>query len=230
MPMVEESDWHRLIAGRTFPADCPHCHTKRVAFTIHNGVQWKHVEAQQYFDLFAVCSYCYRGVVATFSEKLGESLLNRVHSAPPEEMFPSGALPSAPPYTPESVARYVIQGKDLQRQENGLRNGWDGSVLMFRKALEMTLEEKFPEIKGNLSQRIRQAAEQGALTPELAEWSHRIRDEGNKAAHEKGPYQEKEAKELAAFTDMLLRYLFTLPGMMEKKRREFQPSEAKRPK
>ena len=43
---------------------------------------------------------------------------------------------------------------------------------------------------------------------------------GNEAAHEEEPFTEGDARALHAFTDLVLRYLFTLPGMMAAARRE----------
>ena len=99
---------------------------------------------------------------------------------------------------------------------------WDAAGAMFREALDIAMKEKFPDIPDtlNLFARINKAAEQHALTPDLAEWTHHIRIEGNKAVHDKGPYQEGEARQLEAFTDMVLRYLFTLPEMLKERRRQ----------
>ena len=97
--------------------------------------------------------------------------------------------------------------------------------MMFRETLEEALKELFPDLSGeSLSFQIKEAAAQQALTPDLAEWSHHIRLEGNKAAHA-APYKEEEAHALAAFTEMVLRYLFTLPGMVKEKRGQAQKGE-----
>ena len=86
---------------------------------------------------------------------------------------------------------------------------------MFRKALDTGLKSKFPEIKGKLSARINKAAAQQKLTPELAEWAHQIRLDGNDAAHEEEPFEEEDAKKLCNFTRLVFLYLFKLPGMLE---------------
>ena len=85
---------------------------------------------------------------------------------------------------------------------------------MFRKALDTGLKHKFPEIEGNLFARIKAAEAKHELTPDLAAWANQIRLDGNDAAHEEEPFSQQDAKRLAVFTDMVLRYLFTLPGML----------------
>ena len=87
---------------------------------------------------------------------------------------------------------------------------------MFRKALDVGLKVKFPDISRTLSlfQRIEKAEETGGLTPELAEWAHQIRLDGNDAAHEEEPFSKEDAENLHTFTDLVFRYVFTLPGML----------------
>ncbi len=117
----------------------------------------------------------------------------------------------APPHTPENIALFFKQGMD-----NLVCQNWDASGGMFRKVLDTSLRKKFPDITGSLKGRIDEASKKHALTPDMAEWAHKIRLDGNEAMHEEEPFSEKEAQILRAFTDLLLRYLFTLPGMLEK--------------
>ena len=91
---------------------------------------------------------------------------------------------------------------------------------MFRKALDTGLKSKFPDIEGPLHKRIAKAAEQHELTPALAEWAHQVRLGGNEAVHGEEPLSGKDARALYTFTGLVLRYLFTLPGMLEEARSE----------
>lgn len=118
----------------------------------------------------------------------------------------------APPHTPDHAARFFKQGRD------NMAKNWDAAGTMFRSALEAALKDKFPDLSGTLFERIQKAAEHNALTPDLAEWAHEIRIEGNQAAHEDQPYQREDAERLEAFTDMVFRYLFTLPGMLQERK------------
>ena len=100
-----------------------------------------------------------------------------------------------------------------------LAKNWDAAGAMFRKALDVGLKVKFPEdSKGSLYERIGRAAQRHDLTPELAEWAHKIRLDGNEAAHDEVPFMDEDAKRLQVFTELVFRYLFTLPGMMQEAR------------
>ena len=208
--------------GMTFQEDCPYCGTKRVAFTIHEGIKWR----ARCFDVFAECGFCHRSIIAEFrapdlhGDQFAGLLTTTIKANHPRTIFPLRPSPAAPPHTPPNVAHYFLQGTD------SLTKNWDAAVMMFRKTLEAALEELLPNLSGeSLSFRIKEAAAQQALTPDLAEWANHIRLEGNKAAHD-GPYEKEEARELGAFTEMVLRYLFTLPGMVKEKRGQAQKEES----
>lgn len=201
-----------------FQANCPHCGTKSVAFTIAH--QWNaHKQARQLWDTFAFCGQCSRGILATFYTPdggdpvkwLGRGDRNRME---PPQISPSVLSTGAPEHTPENVAEFYRQGME------NLPGAWDAAGSMFRKVLDTGLKAKFPEINGTLLQRIEKAAEQNELTPDLAEWAHQIRIDGNDATHEEDPFSKEDAKRLQTFTSLVLIYLFTLPGMLKKARGE----------
>ena len=200
-----------------FKADCPHCGTNNVAFSI---VHQHPVGSQvtQRWDTLATCGRCTRGVVAGFKTPTLDppiSLWKGGHELEGMlvDFFPSRPRPKAPDHTPENVAGYYRQGME------NLPRACDAAGSMFRKVLDTGLKakfprEKYPKIKGTLKQRIQKAAEQHELTPELAEWSHKIRLDGNDAAHDEEAFSEEDARTLQTFTELVLTYLFTLPGML----------------
>ena len=91
---------------------------------------------------------------------------------------------------------------------------WDAAGAMFRKTLDTGLKHKFPDFEGTLAQRIKKARESGELTASLADWADKIRLDGNQAAHDEMPFTKKDAETLKVFTNLVLQYLFTLPGML----------------
>ena len=201
-----------------FKENCPRCGTQNVAFTIlHETLCDQH---GSFWDTFAQCGYCNRGIVATFEtyNKRAPSVAFRqsrlLSIAPP--------LPDtgAPNYTPQNVARFFEQAMD------NLSSNWDAAGGMFRKALDTGLKSKFPKMKGTLYARIEEAAKKQDLTPELAKWAHEIRLGGNDAAHEEELFSEKEAKNLAVFTQLVFQYLFMLPGMLSEARSDPDEGEA----
>ena len=191
-----------------FKGDCPHCGTMSVAFT-HKAVIHPQRESNCFTDVFVQCGHCERGVMAMVP---GLVTAARDMNQPDVKFAPSPPSTDAPAYTPENVARYFKQG-----MENTPRNP-DAAGTMFRKTLETALKERFPDLKGTLHDRIRKAADDGALARDMAEWAHHIRIRGNDAAHEEEPFSEDEARDLRSFTDLLLRYLYTLPGMLAEAR------------
>ena len=131
------------------------------------------------------------------------------------DIFPSPLDTGAPTHTPDNVARFYEQGMD------NLARNWDAAGTMFRKTLESGLKARFPDLNGSLSlsRRIREAADRHELTPDLADWAHQIRLDGNNAVHEEQPFSRKEAERLKTFTELVLQYLFTLPGMLQEARK-----------
>ena len=103
----------------------------------------------------------------------------------------------------------------LYKECNAFPPRWMLPVACFAKPLDTGLKAKFPEIKGTLYERIEEAAKQHKLTPDMVEWAHEIRLEGNNAVHEDKPFSKDEAEHLFAFTHLVFLYLFTLPGRLE---------------
>lgn len=91
---------------------------------------------------------------------------------------------------------------------------------MFDKALETVLKNRFPKIWGDLYHRIEGAKNAGGLTPDLAEWSHKIRLDRREAVHEVEPFSKEDANRLQVFTQLVLIYLFELPGMLKEAQEE----------
>ena len=121
---------------------------------------------------------------------------------------------TAPIHTPDRVADIFRQGKESEN--SGL---WDAAGAMFRKCVEIGLKDRFPDIDASLSpyKRIQKAADENRLTRELAEWAHSIRALGNEAVHEY-TFTRVQANEISAFSEILLQYMFTLPGELDRKR------------
>ena len=190
-------------------ADCPHCSVRRVSFSVLSGFERRQGTARN-FELFAQCGHCQQGIIAVFEIDIN-ALLNfsTFSDVDPVTTYPPWPTPHAPHHTPDVVAEFFVEGI------NNMSGNWNAAGVMFRRTLEEALKHKFPNLSGDLNSRIQKAAEQNKLTPELAEWAHKIRLEGNQAAH--GKYEERDARQLSTLTEMVLWYLFTLPGMLKEK-------------
>ena len=207
-----------MNAGEMIKDNCPYCYTSSVGFTIEYIRTWGEWRGEgdyaSYEDALAICGFCNRTVLAEFED--GEMV--RIIPSPPEP----------PMYLPDNVENYFRQGV------NNLSGNYDAAGSMFRKALETGLKQKFPDDKNRtfkpLKKRIEEAAKQGNLAPDLAEWADKIRDGGNDAVHEEEPFLEEEAQDLRYFTELVLLYLFTLPEKLELARGQQWLRDRRKPK
>lgn len=204
---------------------CPQCGTRNSAFDIVGDYPGR--ESQHDYWVFLRCRICWAGVVAVFHDKTGSGKAPTPQKGLPwngefnvEKVYPKEPDDAkAPDYVPENVASYYIQGEDSLQRRN-----WDAAGSMFRKALDTATKALRPADhafkKKNLYARIEALAADNAITPDIQDWAHVIRSEGNDAAHDEDPYTETEASELKAFTEMFLVYVFSMPGMVRAKRAE----------
>ena len=209
-----------LMSEKIFAEDCPYCHTREVAFTIKFIAEARRnpytgTESQ---DTFALCGKCGRAVVMTLTTQVDRLDSPRINISP--------SPPEPPDHLPDNIRSFFQQGMD------NLSGNFDAAGAMFRKTLDVALKDKFSDIKGTFNQRIDEAAKQQGLTPDLADWAHQIRLDGNEASHGEEPFSQEDAQRLSSFTELVLRYLYTLPGMLEraKARRESPtPTQDNRP-
>tara|TARA_B100000315_G_scaffold227984_1_gene236318 strand:+ start:1137 stop:1814 length:678 start_codon:yes stop_codon:yes gene_type:complete len=203
----------------SFPHDCPHCGTKQVAFEVrYENNQLDNPD--QFVHSYAECGVCSRPVVIIF-RRTGETNIQhrdvRVHEhlnkSPGDfqitAFYPTPDIPDAPEHLPENVEQFFNEAID------NLKTGPNAAGAMLRKSVDVGLKIIAPKVKGTFFQRIDKLAEDGKITTDLAKWAHKVRLEGNDASHEVDPFKPEEAEKLYRFTDLLLRYLFTLPGMLE---------------
>lgn len=199
-----------------FAADCPYCHTREVAFTTRGYAEPKRnpYTGTQWQDTFAICGKCGRGVVMTLSNDLDRPDDVRLKISP--------SPPDPPEHLPDDVGSYFRQGV------NGLSEDYDASVAMFRTTVETALKEKLPGPDPDtrtLFQLIKEAEKQQKLTPDLAAWSHQIRIAGKEALHRTPLCSKEDAQEAHDFTELVLRYLYTLPGMLEQAQARRKPQD-----
>jgi hypothetical protein len=195
---------------------CPHCHTENTSFYSAKGVQ-NPQDASLYTVLF-ICNKCSGGVVADL-----RSLPNRDPSDLPGDLRnisyvqildiqPRATAPDIPEHAPDHIGNYYRQAaRNLQRGD------YDAAGMMCRKVLESTTRN-LGETSGNLYQRIEVLAAKHEITPAMKEWAHAIRLDGNEAAHDDDPMEKDAAQDLLNFTELLLMYAYTLPGMLARRR------------
>ena len=198
-------------------ADCAHCKTRGVGLTVSGGDSYGDGYREQW-DFLAVCGRCNRGSLVSIEcpgtenpLELPEEFHGRIFDADSCEILPKLGTVEVPAHTPANIEKFFRQA----RQSLEIA-AWDAAGAMCRKVLEVSLKHKFPDHPRDLKlvARIRKAEKQGSLTRDLARWADEIRHFGNDAAHEDDPFSEHEAKEVDQFTEMMLIYLFTLPGRL----------------
>lgn len=223
----------------TLKANCPHCHTANQAFVFKNGYSFRETEYVSIDVITFACNACQRPIVVMvgrdpdFPDTWSASLnltskfkdgLYVVVATYPEEPTAS----PAPDHSPTNIASFFNQGS------RALRAGdYDLAGMGFRKAIDTSTKELIratkdadfeAQLKKTFYARIDWLYSTGRLTEDIRAWAHIVRLEGNEAAHEEDPYSKADAEQLYRFTQMLLMYIYTLPGMVRMYRPE-QPSE-----
>jgi hypothetical protein len=171
-----------------------------------------------------MCGVCTAAVAAvlrplgTQVDQKAFTLVNHLAGHPNDvklvAIFPPPAIPEAPDHLPPNVEAFFLEAAA------NVKTGPNAAGAMLRKSIDVALKHVDPDLKGKLVERIDNAAGRGKLTPELAKWAHHVRLEGNDAVHGDDPFTPEEAEALYKFTELVLMYLFTLPGMLKERRGE----------
>ncbi|WP_179188150.1 DUF4145 domain-containing protein [Kiloniella majae] len=186
----------------TFPHDCPHCGTKNSGFEIKGKFDFfDSINHRNTSAWFLMCG----NPECTFPAVAVAQALDRVHL---RGFYPTPHEPDLPDHMPENVEHYYLQAESILQQHA------DAAGAMYRKALDVGLKIRFPEIEGLLASRLKKLVNQGLLTEELGDFSHHVRLGGNDAVHDEDPFTVNEAKELGFLTKMVMTYIYTLPEMI----------------
>ena len=206
--------------------DCPHCFTKNTAFQAFG----EHTKTgSSVYTTSFYCSGCFGGLIAEIKLTAGETPVQYrgdIDQNPHQiiqKLYPKPTETKIPKSLPVNINKFYTQAADSFKSSN-----FDASSMMSRKTLEVAVKTLEPKVAGNLYKRIESLAKQNLITPDLKDWAHIIRDDGNTAAHEEEPATLEHAEELLAFTEMFLMYTFTMPAMVKEKRKDEDEDEAER--
>lgn len=202
----------------TLAADCPHCRRDKIGFALISNT---FVHNRNF--VFMLCGNCWLPAVAEMEHPAGPHQMPDVRQIPPSynnwqvvQVWPEPPEPNLPEYLPDQVAKAFWQA-----EENFHREGMeDPSAGSYGRALDIGTKLIAPDFKGLLYARIKHLAETGRITKDLAEWAHEIRSIRNNALHEVDGIGREELTAVRGFADMTLRYLFTLPGMLDARKDE----------
>ena len=219
----------------TIKWDCPHCATKDIALVV---CAWSHVKnglgsSNSQINAHLWCPRCSSPSCASLQSNSvnisASQLLSGYNGDPTEasggwqviQFWPMGPEPRIPKHMPPNVERVY-----LQAEHNFPTVGQeDASGTMYRKALDIGLLQIDSDLKGMLGAKIRKLVSDGRLTKDIGEWANQVRELGNEAAHDAPAPTRQDLDNLRNFTEMVLRYLFTLPNMIKKRRGEKLPWE-----
>ena len=218
---------------------CPHCESSKIGSHFAGarakdtaGGILESLLANTWVCLF-VCKKCNHGVVVELShtDPMNTSSPICCSGDPTEAGFtvlleyPSYQKNRAPADTPASIAKRFNQGIAV------LSASPESAAMLFRKVLETALNHIDPDSKDDrLSDRIKKLCGENKLTPQMGDWASAIRIDGNRAAHGDQVPTAAEVRQTRHFTDVLLQYLFTLPGMIKRHQKANQKQRGRQTK
>lgn len=196
-----------------FSISCPHCLTDCVAFTI----VWADNIYNRPLNLWIGTATCGRCCLPVSFKILGDGVhpnsyvgdILTTYSI--IDLWPSLTPPSAPEFTPSTVATRFLEGEDAFS-----RRKWNSAVAMYRSALDIATRA-MPEAPADVTffRRLEALHSRNVITTQMRQWADHVRVEGNAALHDPESFSEQDAASLRLFTEMFLRYVFELPGKVE---------------
>lgn len=211
--------------------DCPHCTTQRIGFTLAAETKLGAPRPKDWTVLYK-CNKCQGGLVVEYTVQV-----NHGHLSPSAcnvdpatvgfgvvRFYPGKMPPSTPAFTPEPLANYFKQAVDALQSGSA-----DASGAMSRKVVDVSTQKLLGEDAKKfttIQKRIDELAARNLLTPDLKEWAHVVRLEGNDASHDEDPYTPEEADELLSFVDLYLTYVYAMPGRLKLRRENAEKVKA----
>jgi transcription elongation factor Elf1 len=203
--------------------DCPHCITKQIALTIVHAIAKSAITGWAFLHCpncdHPSCAFVVkRGHNSTldYNDAIRQNNSLNSYGFEVAQIWPAKPSPKIPEFLPASVERVMQQAETNFLQPNHE----DASSTMYRKALELGLKIIDSSLKGTLARRIELLGESGKLTPDLVKWAKEIKNLGNDGAHDDQPISRDELEALRGLTDMVFRYLFTLPAMLAERKKD----------
>jgi hypothetical protein len=200
---------------------CPHCLTDNIALTVVyiRPVDETEIEASVCLE----CPRCNHPSGAVLLKGPSSTRLHQLLSLPGDLADAKWILthfwPALPPIAAPELLPADVERAYLQAEHNfQVEGNEEAAGTMYRKALDVGLKKIDPSLSGPLGNKLKALAKAGRLTHDIADWSDEVRDLGNEAAHDEDAISRPDLETLRSFTEMVLRYLFTLPEMVKQRR------------
>ena len=200
--------------------ECPHCGAGNTTFNAISEVLGEPHSQNIFRWIVLQCPVCF-GVVTANVEANANRNGNPLHSIQGllssqcriRATYPAPRPINIPMYLPENVAKAFKDGCECVKRQPTL------ACTGFRRALELGLKQLAPEIEAwKLEKRIDKLADQHLITPDIKEWAHQIRLDGNAGVHDDDERTVEQAEEMESLTRFVLTYIYTLPKQVEEAR------------
>jgi len=205
----------------TLTHDCPHCGTAKSAFAL--DFSKKCGLNTRTFAAIGLCSGCQQPALMVFSGSHAGG--HPPSNVTPEDFassfelksfWPRSPQPRLPSYTPEKILNVLREAEDARARRVA---GVHTAGMAYGKVLDLATKAAGGKAD-KLGPRITEIAAAGKITQDLAAWMQTLRVVRNDAMHEDEAMTVDEIEELGEATQLLLQYLFTMPGMLAKIKKE----------
>jgi Domain of unknown function (DUF4145) len=202
--------------------DCPHCLGRNQAFQCVTGIV--STKKQNEWSVLLICPGCSVGTIAVVRQVLTNHNLNphQHHGELITEsiqqhsqfillsFFPEVEVVSAPKETPEDIAKSFITGS------NAVKSGDTVTAAMhFRRALDLSFKELYPNLSGMLSQKIKGLKKDIELPSAMIEWAAELNIIGNEGNHDFGSPELQDVKDFQMWLELFLEYSFSIPRRLK---------------
>ena len=199
--------------------ECPHCRREVAAEFVAEWVT--PFDEKDMWTIAFKCVRCQFGIFTTAnslrgvrpSHVSGDLACTRAFQI--IETYPQIPDPDIPQYLPTDG---IIGNIYRQALDSEVRENWDACGAMCRKVLDVSTVNLGASRSKKLQDRIDELEAKRTLTPALKEWAHAIRLNGNDAAHDPDPFGQDEAHQIRSFTEIFLRYVYELPGLLAERK------------
>lgn len=218
----------------TFRYNCPHCGTENSGFEVRTYYENKKYRDESIFAILATCNTCDCSIIADikvddsnsytaqsinqFRAKLDSSTYYNLNEAYTGyiEFQPNNQLEAEiPENLPDRVIDELKTAEELYMQVKAKPNFIKVSGNAYRTTLERALCELAEnDARARLDKRIENLFNNGKLTKDLKNFALHIRSLSGDASHTYNDFSLEELNELRLFTQLFLRYTFTLPAMI----------------
>ncbi|MGZ0875138.1 DUF4145 domain-containing protein [Priestia megaterium] len=187
-------NWHNSIGLTEISFTCGHCGT-------YAG------PSKGYYCSEMTTHTQYRGHIYICPNCNKPTFLNEIT----KEQVPGPKFGNELSHLPEDVEQLYNEARNCVSV-----NAFTSSILSCRKILMNVAVSKGAEAGKSFAFYVNFLDEHRYIPPDSKEWVDHIRDKGNEATHEIPSMSKTDALELLHFTEMLLRFVYEMPGEMQK--------------